>query len=878
MVIGSWSWAQEPVPQWGLYGIVVNDTPGNTLQQNPRVVQVGQEYVVVFEDYRSGQADLYLQKLDARGNLLWDQDGVPVCRAAGDQTYPRIVASGSDGVIVVWQDYRQDNFDIYAQKIDLTGKVLWKEDGIPVCAAAHGQVFPQVAEDGLGGVIVTWHDYRSGTEDIYAQWVGVDGNLFWQEGGVAVCQEPGTQWYPRIINDRAFGTIICWVDRRRGNQDIYAQKLDNYGKPVWPAGGVEVCAAEGNQDNPVLVFDRQGGAIIAWQDLRMEAPGIYYQMISADGKPTLKTNGALLATESINPGSPVIAGDGAGGAVVVFSDPHAGDPDLYVQRLNMAGQPILGEAGMPLVRLRGVQENPKIIGSGPWIICWEDARSFRKQIYIQKMDLNNYLSYGGGGVLVSDKGIDPQSASLTWDGEVMLACFQDKRKGNFDIYAQRVGKKGELLLGATGVLVNSTPGSVVQQNAKMIRAKDGNFIFAFEDFRSGFSNIYLQKVTPAGKLLWNEAALPAAEGNFNQKNPDLISDGTGGVILAWEDYRNASGPLIYAQRVGFTGQLIFGVEGKPLTPKITSNQQTKPKLAEDGAGGAIIIFCDYRGTLNYQDIFAQRIDKEGDLKWGQAGLCVSAGNGNQDDPQIAPKSLVVTWTDYRMGDRNSDIYAQKISLSGKVLWQEDGLPVCEAPDSQLNTQILDNGGEGVIIVWTDRGGGSYDIYAQRLDAVGRPLWIKDGIPVCQVARTQQNPKICLVGPAQILIVWEDFRFGNWDIFAQRLSDSGRLKFAEEGIPICQYLGTQYAPFAISASDQSILTWEDYRSTENYHIYLQSLDETGQKLWGEEGFLVKGSQSGGRTPFLLNDQKDSFVLSWEDYRQGGRAIYAQRFTF
>ena len=96
----------------------------------------------------------------------------PLCAAANDQGYPKIVADGSGGAIVTWNDYRSGtDTDIYAQHVLASGVVnpAWPADGRALCIGAYVQGGTTIVSDGRGGAIVAWQDYRSGNSDIYAQ-------------------------------------------------------------------------------------------------------------------------------------------------------------------------------------------------------------------------------------------------------------------------------------------------------------------------------------------------------------------------------------------------------------------------------------------------------------------------------------------------------------------------------------------------------------------------------------------------------------------------------------------------------------------------------------------------------------------------------------
>ena len=102
----------------------------------------------------------------------WTPDptvNIPICTATDDQWNSELVSDGADGAIIIWCDKRSGNDDIYAQRINANGKVLWTTDGVLICTVAGDRYNPELVSDGAGGAIITWYDYRSGSSDIYAR-------------------------------------------------------------------------------------------------------------------------------------------------------------------------------------------------------------------------------------------------------------------------------------------------------------------------------------------------------------------------------------------------------------------------------------------------------------------------------------------------------------------------------------------------------------------------------------------------------------------------------------------------------------------------------------------------------------------------------------
>ncbi len=282
-------------PGWPSNGRAICTASGN--QSVPSIApDVSGGAFIAWSDLRGGvHSDIYVQRVLASGTAdpAWPTDGRALCTAIGNQSGPTIVADGSGGAIVTWFDYRSGvDADIYAQHVLGTGAVDsgWPAGGRALCTAADEQYSPVLVADGAGGAIAIWYDYRNGPEaDIYAQRVLSSGALgsTWPANGRALCTAAGEQTTPGAVSDGADGAIAAWFDYRPApNSDIYAQHVPATGatNPGWPADGEGVCAAAGDQYSPSLVADGAGGAIISWTDFRGGLySDIYAQLVHAGG-------------------------------------------------------------------------------------------------------------------------------------------------------------------------------------------------------------------------------------------------------------------------------------------------------------------------------------------------------------------------------------------------------------------------------------------------------------------------------------------------------------------------------------------------------------------------------------------------------------------
>ena len=109
----------------------------------------------------------------------WEYSGIPVCSAPNYQMYHSITDVGGGFTVMTWQDFRSGvSYDIYAQKVDLSGTTLWTSNGVVICGASGDQINVEITSNGPGGAIASWEDKRSGA-DVYAQRINANGSPGW---------------------------------------------------------------------------------------------------------------------------------------------------------------------------------------------------------------------------------------------------------------------------------------------------------------------------------------------------------------------------------------------------------------------------------------------------------------------------------------------------------------------------------------------------------------------------------------------------------------------------------------------------------------------------------------------------------------------------
>lgn len=375
--------------RWTVDGVAVCTT--EEPQEHPEIVSDGAGgAIITWQDDRSGAADIYAQRVNSNGVVQWTADGIAICTATEAQENPQIVSDGSGGAIITWQDDRSAGtpYDIYAQRVNSNGVVQWAANGVAVCTAAGSQQDTQIVSNGSSGAVITWWDYRSGTWEIYAQRVNSSGVGQWKADGVAICTATGSPLKPRIAADDSGGAIVTWQDLRSGNWKVYAQRVNSNGVVQWAADGVDMCTGTGAKYHPEIAGDGSGGAVITWYDGRGATLDIYAQRVNSSGVVQWTADGVAVCTETGNHYDPQIAGDGSGGAVITWQDGRGVASDIYAQRVRPSGIVQWTANGVAVCTEIDAQFDPQIAidGAGGAIITWTDNRCFfQNDIYAQRV-------------------------------------------------------------------------------------------------------------------------------------------------------------------------------------------------------------------------------------------------------------------------------------------------------------------------------------------------------------------------------------------------------------------------------------------------------------------------------------------------------------
>jgi hypothetical protein len=735
-------------PLWSPGGLPVAAAPG-VKYDNASVASDGLGGCIVSYQEAGAGWDIRAARLDAGGAALWT--GITLCNVPQDQYLPEIVADGGGGAVVAWVDNRLDpSGDIYAQRVDPSGTPLWVAQGAPLVTGPSANMATEYAirmtPDGVGGFDLAFADDRKsggvpdiGFSKVWAQRVDLLGNPQWGNG-VPVDGDAGAHTRPSIVTDGQGGSIVVWQKSATvTNQNVFAQRFDVAGSAQW-GPGTTLCNDLAPQTGPVAVADGLGGVLAAWSDARTDNGDVYANKIDFAGVPGQSSGWQCTGFAPEIPATiavgvqdqAVVAEDGAGGLFVAWHDQQVDAGDIYAQHVDHDGHVLWGLTGFPICAQPGLQQQPRIVpdGVGGAIIAWQDDR------------------------------VDP----------------------NGDMVAQRVSASGAIYWAAGGVPMVLGPSANTQSASsfRMIEDGTGGAIFTFRDNRdaggtlSAFPRVWAQRVSSAGAPLWGNGSIVGG-GVSTQDFGAPVSDGSGGVIVAWE---NRSGGTfdISAQRLDFAGAPRWG---GGVTVCNAANDQVLPDIVSDGEGGVIIGWSDSRVDPN-GDIYAQRVSSSGSPVWAANGIPEITGPSVNNVGEYLIRMVsdgaggaIFAFDDNRdsggvLDPVNIKVWAQHIKPSGFPEWG-NGVPVAAADGVYDQFQVVSDGEGGATVVWHDRPVAPAAIRAQRLRPNGSEYWVPGGAAICVPGGvgTHTSPSVASDGRGQAIVAWIDTRSGTADVYVQK---------------------------------------------------------------------------------------------------------------
>ena len=175
---------------------------------------------IAWQDHRDGNYEIYYTKLDNDGNTLVDD--TRLTNASGDSMYPSIAMDSSGNVHISWYDKRDGNTEIYYTKLNNVGTTLVDDTRLTTDGAS--SMRPSIDVNSCDNILIVWQDGRDGNAEIYYTELDNAGNTLVDD--TRLTDDPAISHWSRIAVDSCDNIHIAWADGRdHGNpEEIYYKK------------------------------------------------------------------------------------------------------------------------------------------------------------------------------------------------------------------------------------------------------------------------------------------------------------------------------------------------------------------------------------------------------------------------------------------------------------------------------------------------------------------------------------------------------------------------------------------------------------------------------------------------------------------------------
>lgn len=690
-------------PEMGMDSAV--SAPAGGAQSRPKVAGGGAGlWLVVWEDARGADTDVYGALVDNTGTLT--STGFVIGSGVGSQFQPAVAFDGSQ-FLVVWADTRNSattGTDIYGTFVDTLGN-LSNPSGFVVSAAANEQRAPAIAfQTGGTKYAVVWEDRSGATWDIRGSTVTTGGVV---AAPVTIIGTAADEHAPAIAYN---GTVYlaAWETGPTLSLDVKGRRLNT---SLANLGDLTFSTATGDQHAPSVAARPNNNFFVVWEDARGTSIDVYGRTVTSAG---------VLGSEVLVSGAiqtqrvPSVTAD-ANRFVVVWQDFRNStlNSAIYGTRVDAAGT-VLDPSGVLLNNAANNQVAPWVAYNGTkFFAAWQDFRSlftlgdiYGTPINADGISMNAAVA---SGALISKSSNTQSSPAVAFDGnDKYLVVWSDVRNsvGAAQIFGVRVSGAGSVI-DMTGIAIATLPN--FDHIDPTVTYGGGFFFVAWEDYQLNngvaTTKVFGTRVDASTGAV--QAQVDLSTGLGNEVAPSAAWDGTR-YFIVWGDTRNPTSD-IYGQRVTTTGAL----DGVNFAICNTADTQTAPAVAFNvGAGQYLVVWQDSRGG-----VYSQRVTPTGALLDG-TGVSIGPCGSRCGAPAVASSATnyLVVWDD----PTTTDVMGSRVSNTN-VVQGVAGFSVSTATDSQSAPAVA-FGGPGVgayFVTWNDhRNLTSMDIYGMRLDASG----------------------------------------------------------------------------------------------------------------------------------------------------------------
>jgi len=415
------------------------------------------------------------------------------------------------------------------------------------------------------------------------------------------------------------------------------------------------------------------------------------------------------------------------------------------------------------------------------------------------------------------------------NGDTYIGFFSSEG-GNYNVRLQRLDVQGNILWAQNGILISDNTQETWLTDWDMTCDAANHAILAFNDIRSGNTNVVAYRISPSGNFVWGADGIMLSNSTAFNAAPKVVVTAAGNAVFAW-----SADDVIIMQKVSPSGTLMWGSNGITLS---SSNRLTWPQLMPVGSDEVILKYFEDSGPVYSptRHVFAQKYSATGTAVWSSPASISQAG-GITAWTQIFPfvndgsDGFYIAWHDDRDNNQLASIFVQHVNASGVVQFVADGIEATTA--SSMNhfyaKLALPPGSTDIFVYWNEMNSlqTQWGIYGQKISSSGALQWTSTGKVFIPVSSTDVYPYEARKSPTDMVLFYEEYANAVEGIIkVMRIATDGSYVWTPAQKTLCSVVSQKVHPVVNEfASNQWIASWEDDRN-DNVDIYAQNIQLNG----------------------------------------------------
>ena len=793
--------------------------------------------IFVWSDTRYGSRNVFAQKVDSSGVLLWGSQGSAVTNLPGRQEDPVAITDGDGGAFIAWVDYRfDDEGDIFIQHIDNQGNRMMDDNGEALARVDGRHLTINMCTDSLGGVFVAWQDKRNFLDDdIFGTHVSSNYEIIAPSSGVSIIQMNGNQGAKSLEYAGNNQATIIWSDTRSGSgNDIYCQKINMNMEKIFSDGGLEVSATSDLETTPRTTFMKNDTSFVIWQS-GTESTDIYYNLLTSDG--LVFSEHLQLCSFNSSKANPRIKRNQLGEVFIQWidyrNDPTAGNH--YYQRVSHGGNISWDQNGIQL-DASGDDHHARFSpgGNRELFVYWERGTFPNVDIMYQGIQSDGSLLLDNAEFVSNVSGYQSMPNTLFDNNNGSFVVFADQSNGSIDLRVQRMNSDLTSFELNGLIAMNGLDGDIEYPIANYT---NDNVVLNWVDARDG------KKVF--GSIINDNGVITPVENgqNLTQFDSYTFQLENEPVSLLAHDYlftaafdAQSGAKLIRMNKFDLSFQMQWPNEGYIVHQSTLDQRKVKLFETADGIG---VVWSEIRDEVDF-DLFYQRFNLEGQMQFDSSGVTLMDGvwvdNYVEGIYSTPDSNFILVWVNDVWG--SGSLSFQKFNLNGEIAagWPSDGYTLSSIGDPEkLKGQVISDE-SGILVAWEETYNFNKNIKANIIHWDGTLEWT-NGLLLTSAENDQINIDLAIDESSQTsLVIWEDFQNGNDLNIAGQFIDLSNNVLLNENVIICSNEEYQQSPVVKNVFDGHFLVlWEDERGFLNSDPVLSGgLDIYGQVIHYDNG--------------------------------------------